>query len=377
MGEEERDQLVCANGKIWKWVRGRSEWEEFVIRGIAWFGFETKLGILHGLWTWKGIHYFFKEHLLREDIRVNTLRIPLCVDYILADRKYDEEDMGKLGGDLFDTEMMRDSRARCTYLNALDRVIQVASEYHVKIVLGIHCIKPDGNIAEGLWYCKDRPRECVFEAWTVLATRYANALNVLGADLFNEAFDSQWTDSPVNGWVYFVRECAKRIHEIVSDWLIFVQGVNQLPSPDGKHHELFWGGSVEGMKHLPIELPSPNGSKLVLAPHVYGPTVHMQSHFKEPSFPSNMEKIWERDFGFAMGLEDVALCLGEWGSLLASDLEREWAQNFISYLKRLDCAGSMFWSFNPNSADTGGLLNDDWETVNTPRATLFKNGAKL
>jgi endoglucanase len=32
-----------------------------------------------------------------------------------------------------------------------------------------------------------------------------------------------------------------------------------------------------------------------------------------------------------------------------------------------------FWSWNPDSADTGGLLNDDWQTVNTQKQDQLKN----
>ena len=31
-----------------------------------------------------------------------------------------------------------------------------------------------------------------------------------------------------------------------------------------------------------------------------------------------------------------------------------------------------FWSWNPNSGDTGGILNDDWTTVNTRKQNILQ-----
>src|SRR6202043_4167281 len=57
--------------------------------------------------------------------------------------------------------------------------------------------------------------------------------------------------------------------------------------------------------------------------------------------------------------------VGEFGTKLATNSDREWLTEFVHYLG----TGSgginwTFWCWNPDSGDTGGILNNDWKTVN-------------
>ena len=79
-------------------------------------------------------------------------------------------------------------------------------------------------------------------------------------------------------------------------WLVFVEGVGHCmskqnsgpcsaPSASGQNIMVptWWGENLQAYTRHPIELHKRR--KLVLSPHVYGPSVHFQPYFSEPNFP--------------------------------------------------------------------------------------------
>jgi endoglucanase len=64
-----------------------------------------------------------------------------------------------------------------------------------------------------------------------------------------------------------------------------------------------------------------------------------------------------------MDVKGAAVCLGEWGGKAkpgTSDLT--WQRALAEYLAANDITDTFYWCVNPNSGDTGGLLDDDWKT---------------
>ena len=55
------------------------------------------------------------------------------------------------------------------------------------------------------------------------------------------------------------------------------------------------------------------------------------------------------------------MLLGEFGTTFRTDSDRMWLQSLVGYLDRTGISFS-YWSFNPNSGDTGGIVADDWRT---------------
>ena len=49
--------------------------------------------------------------------------------------------------------------------------------------------------------------------------------------------------------------------------------------------------------------------------------------------------------------------------LLATDVDRAWLDQLTRYVADRGMSFT-FWSLNPDSGDTGGILADDWLTVN-------------
>jgi endoglucanase len=64
--------------------------------------------------------------------------------------------------------------------------------------------------------------------------------------------------------------------------------------------------------------------------------------------------------------------VGEFGAKLEGDeTERVWLQTLVKYLKDNGISYT-YWSWNPNSGDTGGILADDWITVKTEKMDVLR-----
>jgi endoglucanase len=65
--------------------------------------------------------------------------------------------------------------------------------------------------------------------------------------------------------------------------------------------------------------------------------------------------------------------LGEFGGRsVGRDQEGVWQRKLVEYLKQNKISYT-YWSWNPNSGDTGGVLADDWTTVNKDKMALLKS----
>jgi hypothetical protein len=125
----------------------------------------------------------------------------------------------------------------------------------------------------------------------------------------------------------------------------------------------WWGGNLRGVKSHPIVLSKPD--KLVYSPHEYGPEVFQQPWFFNNDFPNNMEAIWDNAFGYIVKENIAPLLVGEFGISSMGGYEGKagvWFKTFVNYL--IDNVISWtFWALNPNSGDTGGMLDNDWVSV--------------
>ena len=160
-----------------------------------------------------------------------------------------------------------------------------------------------------------------------------------------------------------------------------------------------WGGNLAAAAELPVRLRLPG--RVVYSPHDYPPSVYRQAWFTgdHESYASTLPLVWDRYWGHLLGTGDVAggvpggredigsdaagggdpageaaagvpVLLGEFGSFCSTAEDTAWLCALCGYgaEKRLSFA---FWCLNPNSADTGGLLLDDWTTPHAPKLRLL------
>jgi len=136
--------------------------------------------------------------------------------------------------------------------------------------------------------------------------------------------------------------------------LIFVEGIEKV---NGETY--WWGGNLAAAGDYPVVLSKPE--KLVYSFHEYGPSVFDQPHFSDPNFPNNMPGIWNEKFDYLYQQGVSPLFMGEFGAKQAAGVERIWFENIMAFGG--DRYSWTFWSWNPNSGDTGGLLDDNWSTI--------------
>ena len=65
------------------------------------------------------------------------------------------------------------------------------------------------------------------------------------------------------------------------------------------------------------------------------------------------------------------MLLGEFGTKLETTSDQQWLSAMVSYLDTNKMSFA-YWSFNPNSGDTGGLVEDDWVTPQAAKLTALQ-----
>ncbi|MDO9451700.1 MAG: cellulase family glycosylhydrolase [Stagnimonas sp.] len=324
------------------------------LRGLNWFGFETDTLAPHGLWARN-----WKEQLDQmQALGVNALRVPLCPEAIHGgvvkgvDATLNPDLVGKNSAELLDL-----------FVAELDR-------RQMYVLLDHH--RPDCTGQSELWYTEAYPESAWINDLTTLAERYRDVRHVIGVDLKNEPYGkASWgTGNAATDWNAAAERAARAVLKRAPHWLMFVEGIEKNPkcSSEGPH---FWGENLEPFACTPLDIPP---DRLVLAPHTYGPDVHPQPFFDDPTFPANMPAIWERNFGQFLK-QGYAVILGEFGGRYGeggSPKDRAWQDMLVQYLIERRVNSAFYWSWNPNSKDTGGLLQDDWKTIWPDKLALLK-----
>lgn len=338
------------------------------IAGINWFGFETNNRILHGLWT-RG----YKSALDQiRQLGFNTLRIPYSNAMLRDDAVTNSINIAQ------NPELQG-----LTPLQCLDTVVAYCGQIGLRVILDRHSARADGYMGEDVWFI---PGDAYYtEArwigdWVLLATRFAGNATVIGADLFNEPKrTATWGNSaPATDWNKAAERCGNAILAANPNWLVIVEGIENF---DGKGY--WWGGNLKGVATFPVVLKVSN--KLVYSMHDYPASVYAQPWFTAADYPRNLGGVWDAHFGFIFKRNTAPLLLGEFGSKLQTPLDRQWLDKLTDYIDGdFDLNGAnelaagnkgiswTFWSFNPNSGDTGGILLDDWMTVDQTKLNYLR-----
>ena len=78
-----------------------------------------------------------------------------------------------------------------------------------------------------------------------------------------------------------------------------------------------------------------------------------------------MAAIWDTHFGFLID-DGYLIVPGEFGGKYGhggDPSDDVWQNSLIDYFISKNVCGFFYWSWNPNSGDTGGILQDDWTTI--------------
>ncbi len=324
-----------------------------VFNGLNWFGFETANYSPHGLWQ-NSLDSFMDQI---KDHGYNLIRLPYSNQMF---------DAGSMPSGL-NTNTNADLIG-LTPIQLMDRVIQEAGERGIQVFLDRH--RPDSGGQSELWYTAQYSEQRWIDDWVMLATRYANNPTVIGADLHNEPHGTAtWgTGSLTTDWRLAAERAGNAILAANPNWLIIVEGIQQ--NVQGESGTYWWGGNLKGVRNNPVRLNVAN--RVVYSPHDYGPGVSTQTWFNDPAFPNNMPALWDEYWGYIHKNNIAPILVGEFGgrSVDTTSTEGKWQNKLVDYIKDNDLYWT-YWCLNPNSGDTGGLLQDDWTTWNAPKQTML------
>lgn len=323
--------------------------------GINWFGAETNLYTFHGLWA-RGYQDMIDQ---MAGLGYNTLRVP-----------YSDE-MLKDGSTPSSIDFTKNPDLEgLTGLQILDKVIDYAGSKGMRVILDRH--RPDSAQQSPLWYTDAYPESVWISDWQMLAKHYAGNTTVIGADLHNEPHSIQGGGGACWGcgdektdWRLAAERAGNAILSVNPDWLIIVEGIDCVPDT-GDPQCGWWGGNLSGAAEYPVRLDEPD--KLVYSAHEYATSVSMQSWFDDPTFPDNMPALWDHFFGYLKKQNIAPVLVGEFGSTLQDPRDKEWLAALMKYMGSGPTGFDFtYWCWNPNSGDTGGILNGDWTTVDTSK----------
>jgi endoglucanase len=321
------------------------------LTGINWFGLETCTFSPHGLWVrnWKSILTQIKR------LGFNTVRLPFASQLLDPGSQPINIDYG-----------LNPGLKGLSGLQLMDRIIARAGKLGLKVILDRH--RPDCGAQSPLWYT-DRYSEARWIGdWVTIAARYANESAVIGTDLHNEPHaPATWGDgNPATDWRLAAERAGNAILRVNPKWLIFVQGIDRVGTSDF----YWWGGNLAGAGSAPVRLAVPH--RLVYETHDYGPEIFDQKWFDDPTFPRNLPVVWSQHWGYLQQQGIAPVLVGEFGGRqVDAGKEGAWIHALVKYLHRFHISYA-FWALNPDSGDTGGLLEDDWKTVDPAKIALLR-----
>ncbi len=363
------NQIVDANGNPFK------------IAGINWFGLESDDLVPHGLYdrSWQSMMDQMKS------LGFNTIRLPFASETLLSTSRPVGGDNGGINlflnqdflvSGAYDYRIPLAEQQAITSLEIMDKIIDYAGKIGLRIILDHHRSDTGVSASEnGLWYNETFTESQWVADWQMLAQRYAGNPTVIGADLHNEPHGktaeggATWGDGTATDWRAAAERAGNAIGSVNKDWLVFVEGIEEY---NGQSY--WWGGNLAGAAEHPVRLDVPN--KLVYSAHDYPNSVFAQSWFSSPDYPNNLIEKFRSMWGYLHENNIAPVWLGELGSDLQDPKDLQWLTKITQYIggdyngdgvsdltSGQSGIGWTWWSWNPDSGDTGGILEDDWRTV--------------
>ena len=337
--------------------------------GVNWFGFETSNLMPHGIWSanWKAMLNQIKS------MGLTVIRLP-----------YSDDIMANPVVQGVNTAVNPDL-VGITTLALMDKLVDYCGLIGLRVTLDRH--RPDSSGQSKLWYTATVSEATWIANMKTLAARYRGNPTVVGFDLHNEphadgtlpaATGACWGCGDVTlDWRLAAERGGNAVLQSNPDLLIIVEGVS---CPGGGNPNVWdaipdadcgwWGGNLTMAGQFPVRLSNP--SKLVYSAHDYGMSVASQQRwFLDPAFPATLVPFWDQMWGYLVKQNIAPVLVGEFGSTLVDPKDPVWMNALLAYTKSLGISWT-FWSLNPNSGDTKGLLLDDWTTIDHARYDVIQ-----
>jgi endoglucanase len=310
------------------------------LASVAWYGAESKDFAVGGLQR-QSLQSI--AHRIR-CLGFNTVRLPWSNEMVETDPLVPEYAL-KANPALFGVHA----------LDLYDRVIHALAAEGLLIVLDNHnsdamwCCSNDGN---DLWYTARYPEAQWLADWKLMAARYRDVPQVIGADLRNEPrVRATWGGDRSTDWHAAAKRGGNVVLSVSPHLLIIVEGIN-------------YSLDLKGVAALPVRLSVAH--RLVYSPHDY-PFDH--KHLARSSdLAAELETAW--GFILADGKQYTApLWVGEfgnWNNKSSSIIDSQpgdsgglWFASLRAYLAERDIDWS-WWGLN-GTESTGLTRTYDYE----------------
>jgi aryl-phospho-beta-D-glucosidase BglC (GH1 family) len=386
--EARRPKAVPKSNVDWFSVKGNkivdSSGNEARLTGVNWFGYNTGTNIFDGIWS---------SNLAETVVNVanrgfNLFRVPFSVQIILEWKRgfYATMNMNP-----YLNEELRGKNS----LECWDFFLDRCRENGIKVMIDIHSAP---SAASGhqypLWAAGGFTVNDFYAAHAWIVERYKNDDVIIAIDLKNEphgkkedqAF-AKWDNSKdATNWKDVAETAAKKILAINPNMLIMVEGVEIFTKDlvnnadyhlqttiwetgETNYYGTWWGGNLRGAAYFPLKGFE---TKLVYSPHDYGPTVFEQVWFKKDfNYQTLMADVWHDNWFYLWENKTAPLLIGEWGGFLTDAKTKKWLTAMRQMIVDHGLSHT-FWCLNPNSADTGGLLKDDYKTWDEEKYAFVK-----
>ena len=349
----------------------------FRFKAVNWFGGEGSNYTPHG--TWQRSYQSIIDQI--KEMGFNCIRLPFSGDTFTTGRM-------PVSINYFENPDLEDLNT----LEVYDKILDYCASKGIYVLLDHHRRSAgagaDGSPVDGTYTSADW-----LATWELVALRWYAHPAVMGADLHNEPHDLTWSD-----WCSLVGACSNVIQSFAPDWLMIVEGVGEYAGVP-----YWWGGQLAGVADLQPTIYTPN--TLVYSPHEYGQSVAEGQAWLDydgggvpVNWPYNLHAKWTSTWSFIFFEKIAPVLVGEFGGHFGYNTtgtpyaephwlqEQQWLTQLCismngsideNVTNDIDYVGGVgmsfaYWSFNPNSADTGGLLQDDWVTPQSGKLVLIQ-----
>lgn len=319
------------------------------IAAVNWHGLESDQFAPQGLW----VRSYQSMMDQMAQVGFNAVRLPFSLDLFKPGAVPSGIDYG-INPDL----------RGLTGPQVMDRIVAYAGSIGLKIILDDHRSTAGGDTnANGLWVDGGYTEAQWIGTWQALAAHYAGNPTIIAADLANEPHDpATWGDGTATDWAAAATRAGNAIQAVNPDWLLLVEGVQ---TSGGQTY--WYGGNLRGAQAHPVTFDVPN--KLVYSPHDYPASVAYQQWLYAAGYPDNLPALWDATWGYLYQSGTAPVLVGEFGSTLQTPRDQAWMAQLVAYMDHATPGAGQqgiswaYWDWNPTSDDTGGILLDDWTTV--------------
>lgn len=400
--EVEEATQASDSGDDWLHTNGKNivDKKGNVVRltGANWFGFNCGERLLHGLGWGADLNKVLKQCA---DRGINLLRIPVSTELLLEWKK------GKTVATNFSNSpyfkenpaLVNKNGSSMNNWQVFKKMMKLCKKYGIKVMVDVHSAKADNSGHNyPMWYNTEAgiSTQDWIDGWVWLVRQFKNDDTLIACDLENEphgkrdeAQFAKWDGSKdKNNWRYAAIKCGEAILKVNPNLLIVVEGIEQTPKTGHTYKEAakkdassaytnyngaWWGGNLRKASKYPVKFSKKAWNKqVVYSPHDYGPAVYQQTWFQKNFTEKTLRKdYWYDAWGYLVEKKKTPLLMGEWGGFLDGGKNEKWMNCLASYMNKQNISHT-FWCINPNSGDTGGLLNNDWKSWDEKKYKILK-----